>query len=127
MPRAARQGDPGVFHCSPFSIASGSPNVFINGIPAARMMADGAVIHLKPGGKLCTIHMPKINSGAQTVMINKMPAARVGSSFAGCTSVAGGSPDVEIGGPEIGGDSAFSMGLQALGFAQFASGVGSLF
>lgn len=127
MPRAAREGDPGVFHCSPFNIASGSPNVFINGSPAARMMGDGAVIHLKPGGKFCTPHMPKINSGAQTVLINRMPAARVGSSFAGCTSVASGSPDVEIGGPEIGGDSAFSLGLQALGYAKLAFNVGSLF
>jgi len=113
VPAAARQGDPGVTHCSSYTIATGSPDVRINGRPAARV-GDSSTRHLKPG-LICPPHTAKINSGAATVYINGQPAARVGSTLAGCTRVAAGSADVEIGGPSVGGGSGY--GLQAAGFA----------
>lgn len=111
MPAAARQGDPGVTHCSSYTIATGSPDVRINGRPAARV-GDSSTRHLRPG-LICPPHTAKINSGAATVHINGFPAARVGSTLAMCTRVAAGSADVEIGGPSTGGGSGY--GLQAAG------------
>jgi uncharacterized Zn-binding protein involved in type VI secretion len=88
--------------------------VFINGRGAARI-GDSTSLHLKPGKPLCFPHTAKITQGAATVFINGRPAARVGSQLAGCTRVTGGSSDVEIGGPSIGGGS--GLGFQALAFA----------
>jgi uncharacterized Zn-binding protein involved in type VI secretion len=114
MAGAARRGDPGAFHCSPWTIASASSDVIINGRGAARI-GDSTSLHLKPGGKLCFPHTAKITQGAATVRINGKPAARVGSQLAGCTRVTGGSGDVDIGGPSIGGGS--GLGFQVLAFA----------
>ena len=114
MPAAARKGDPGTFHCSPWTIASGSGDVLINGRGAARI-GDSTSLHLKPGKPLCRPHTAKITQGAATVRINGRPAARVGSQLAGCTKVSRGSGDVEIGGPSVGGGS--GLFFQALAFA----------
>jgi len=113
MAGAARRGDPGLIHCSPWTIASASSDVFINGRGAARI-GDSTSLHLKPG-KICPPHTAKITQGAATVFINGRPAARVGSQLAGCTKVIGGSSDVDIGGPSIGGGS--GLGFQVLAFA----------
>jgi uncharacterized Zn-binding protein involved in type VI secretion len=113
MPAAARRGDPGLIHCSPWTIANGSPDVYINGRPAARV-GDKTSLHLRPG-LICPPHTAAISQGAATVFINGRPAARVGSAVAGCTKVIGGSSDVEIGGPSVGSGSGF--GFQALVFA----------
>lgn len=96
MPGAARIGDPGIFHCSPYTIASGSQNVIINGRGAARV-GDSSSVHLKPGGKFCVPHSAKISRGSRTVKINNRPAARRGDPLGGCTAIAGGSGDVIIG------------------------------
>lgn len=96
MPAAARQGDPGVPHCSGYNIATGSPNVVINGRPAARI-GDVSAPHLIPGGSTCGVHVAPIVSGSSSVFINGRPAAFVGSRLGGCTSVASGSSDVVIG------------------------------
>lgn len=107
MAGAARKGDSGLIHCSPWVIASGSSDVFINGRSAARI-GDGTSLHLRPDAEtICFPHLPKISQGAATVFINGRPAARRGSAVAGCTKVTGGSGDVDIGGPSVGSGSGF--------------------
>lgn len=96
MPAAARKGDAGVPHCSGYTIANGSSDVFINGRGAARQ-GDKSTVHVRPGGKKCPPHTAPISRGSTSVFINGRPAARVGDSLAGCTRVATGSTDVIIG------------------------------
>jgi uncharacterized Zn-binding protein involved in type VI secretion len=96
MPRAARQGDPGVVHCSTYTIANGSPDVFINNRAAARR-GDRSTVHLRPGGRACVPHTASITGGSTSVYINGQAAARKGDALAACTSIADGSPDVNIG------------------------------
>jgi uncharacterized Zn-binding protein involved in type VI secretion len=97
MPAAARKGDSGTVHCSGFVIAQGSPDVNINGRPAARV-SDPSTSHLLPRRRRrCGTHTSTISSGSGTVFINGRPAARVGDPFSGCTRVAQGSPNVIIG------------------------------
>lgn len=66
----------------------GAPNVFIGGLPAARM------------GDMCTCAGPpdSIAKGSGTVMIGGMPAARMGDTTAHGGSIVGGLPTVMIGG-----------------------------
>ena len=96
MPAAARQGDPGVPHCSAYVIANGSNDVFVNGRAAARV-GDLSVPHLRPAGITCVPHVAPIVTGSSSVFINGRPAAVQGSYLAGCTLIAMGSPDVNIG------------------------------
>jgi len=93
MPAAARQGDAGVPHCSPYNIASGSATVFIDGRPAARK-GDPVSMHLKPGAPLCNPHAPAIAGGSRSVFVDGRPLARVGDAVSGCTSIAQGSGTV---------------------------------
>jgi len=95
MPAAARKGDAGVPHCSPYVIATASADVVINGRGAARTN-DVSTSHLRPGRR-CPSHVAPIVTGSSSVFINGRPAATVGSKLAGCTSVATGSADVIIG------------------------------
>lgn len=95
MPAAARQGDAGVPHCSPYVIASASADVVINGRGAARV-GDVSTGHLRPG-KRCPAHVAAIITGSSSVFINGRPAATVGSKLAACTAVATGSSDVIVG------------------------------
>lgn len=96
MPAAARKGDAGVVHCSGFTIATASGDVFVNGRGAARR-GDSSTSHQKPGSP-CPTHTSSISGGSGTVFVNGRAAARVGDGFGGCTSVAAGSGDVFIGG-----------------------------
>ena len=127
MPAAARKSDKCVPHCSPFTIAKGSADVFTDGKAASRV-GDSVTSHKKPpdGGamagqaasaganfapppysfalmavgavmKKCTDHGPSIATGSGSVFINGKPAAFVGSSITGCTSVSAGSQTVFIG------------------------------
>ena len=96
MPAAARQGDLGVPHCSPYVIATASSDVIINGRGAARV-GDFSTPHLRPGGRRCPVHMAPIVLGSTSVIINGRPAAFVGSYLLGCTFVATGSTNVIIG------------------------------
>ncbi|PWB29087.1 type IV secretion protein Rhs, partial [Pseudomonas sp. SDI] len=77
-------------------IAGGSPNVFINGLPAAYATAS-------PG--LCDKHPsppPLIAEGSGKVFINGQPAARNGDRLTCGGRVNSGSPNVFIGGePEV--------------------------
>lgn len=97
MPGVARAGDSGLIHCSSYVIASGSPNVLVNGRPAARV-GDASSLHLKPIGKSkCAPHVAVITSGSPTVLINGRPAARIGSGLADCTRIVQGSTNVIVG------------------------------
>jgi uncharacterized Zn-binding protein involved in type VI secretion len=96
MPAAARRGDIGIPHCSPYVIATASSDVVINGRGAARV-GDVSTPHLRPGGKKCPGHVAPIITGSSSVLINGRPAATVGSSLLLCTVVATGSFDVIIG------------------------------
>lgn len=95
MPAAARRGDLGVPHCSPYVIATASSDVLINGRGAARI-GDVSTPHRVPG-RICGTHIAPIVVGSTSVLINGRPAATVGSYLAGCTVVATGSTDVIIG------------------------------
>jgi uncharacterized Zn-binding protein involved in type VI secretion len=74
----------------------GSPDIFINGIPAAARAHIDFV--------LCSKHPtppPPIAEGAATVYFNNQPAARV-NDHTGCGAViTDGSPNVNIGGPTV--------------------------
>lgn len=96
MPAQARVGDPGVPHCSPYTIMTGSTDVLVNGRPAARV-GDVSTPHLFPG-RPCPMHVAPICFGSQSVLINGKPAARVGDPLAACTFIALGSFDVITGG-----------------------------
>ena len=98
MPAAARQGDAGVPHCSPYNISRGSATVFIDSKPAART-GDPVSMHLKPGpgNPPCSPHAPNIGGGSRSVYVNGKPLARVGDSVSGCTSIGQGSGTVIAG------------------------------
>ena len=95
MPAVARQGDQGVPHCSPFSIASGSGDVFVDGMPAATV-GSASTSHLVPS-RVCFGHSSSISGGSGTVFVTGKPIARVGDPLAGCTSVSQGSGTVFAG------------------------------
>lgn len=94
MPVAAKMGDQGSqhegYHVTP--IIAGSPSVFFDGLPAARM-GDPLMSHNKP---LHPAHTRKIASGSTTVFIDNLPAARTGDSI-DCGGVVIGSGTVNIG------------------------------
>lgn len=92
---AARLHDPGVVHCSGYTIASASDNVLINNLGAARLN-DVNTTHLRPGAP-CPPHSTNICRASESVLINNRGAARVGDPFSACTTIARGSPDVFIG------------------------------
>ena len=93
MPAAARIGDP--ISCGD-TIAQGSGDVFINGIPATRINIDQTAGH-------CFVPTV-IASGSPNVFVNNIPLARVGDPIVAhvCPpppavhggAVANGSPDV---------------------------------
>lgn len=95
MPAAARLGDP---TSDGDTIAAGSGNVFINGMPAARVGDTTA-------GHGC-FPPTTIQAGSSTVFINGIPAARVGDPIVphACPltvphggTIASGSGNVNIG------------------------------
>lgn len=96
MPAVTRIGDPDVTHCSTPYRAQGSGDVFCNGIPVSRQ-GDSNTSHLRPGSP-CPSHTAAIAIGSGTVFVNGRGCGRVGDSISGCTSVAGGSPNVYAGG-----------------------------
>ncbi len=99
MPKAARVGDACSGHgCFPAtSITSGSPDVSINGIPAARQ-GDSVLLHACPCPKTPHgIHGRSIAAGSSNVFINGLPAARIGDSIGCGGSISAGSGNVSIG------------------------------
>ena len=96
MPAVARQGDAGAVHCSGYTIAAGSPDVFVDGRPVARD-GDSSTVHQKPSGNKCVPHVSKIIARSSSVFVNGKPIARVGDPLGGCTSVSQGSGTVFAG------------------------------
>ena len=96
MPAATRIGDADVIHCSGMVRASGSGNVFVNGIPWSRQ-GDKNTGHLLPGSP-CPGHAAPITTGSTTVFVNGKGAGRIGDGITSCTSVAAGSSNVFAGG-----------------------------
>lgn len=93
MPAVARKGDPGRVHCSGYTIATGSDDVYVNGRPAARVR-DSSTSHQGSG---CIPHVSTIAAGSDSVFVNNRPLAREGDRLSGCTSIAAGSGDVFAG------------------------------
>ena len=96
MPAAARQGDAGAVHCSGYTIAAGSPDVFFDGKPVARD-GDPSTVHQKPSGNKCVPHVSKIIARNSTVFINGRAIATVGDRMSDCTQIVQGSENVFIG------------------------------
>ena len=96
MPAVTRVGDLDIIHCSVPVRSSGSPNVFVNGLPVSRQ-GDFNNLHLVPGAP-CGSHLAPIALGSLTVKINGLGCGRVADAVAGCTFVATGSTNVFAGG-----------------------------
>ncbi|MBD2795497.1 PAAR domain-containing protein [Xenorhabdus sp. 18] len=89
--RASSAVTDAVNSCSPPDgvLASGSPNVFIEGKPAARVELDTAD---------CKKHSaPRIAQGSESVFINKKPAARIKDKLECGSTIKGGASKVFIG------------------------------
>ncbi|MBA0194216.1 type VI secretion system PAAR protein, partial [Pectobacterium carotovorum] len=99
MPGAARLNDIGSGHdCFPETpITEGSPDVIINGQPAARkgdtVLLHGCPCPNAPHG----VHSRKIAEGSSTVIINGKPATRIGDSINCGGVIISGSGNVIIG------------------------------
>lgn len=95
MPKAARMGDIGSGHgCfPPTSITAGSPNVSIEGSPAARL-GDSLAPH--DCGN-CASHGRAIAVGSGSVSINGKPAARVSDAIDCGGVIVSGAGTVSIG------------------------------
>ena len=98
MPPAARVGDQ-TSHGTPLT-GTGSPNVFIEGLPAWRVGTD---VHTCPVVDGTTAHVGgSVLQGSTRVFINHLPAARMGDTIveqAGPPNlIAAGSTKVSIGG-----------------------------
>ncbi|EMW0957561.1 TPA: type VI secretion system PAAR protein [Citrobacter freundii] len=94
MSVAAKLNDKGTQHDGYHEtvITAGSPTVFIDGMPAARLGDP-----LTPHGKSeHPVHPRKIASGSPTVFIDRLPAARTGDAV-DCGGVIIGSGTVNIG------------------------------
>ncbi|SHO55211.1 PAAR domain-containing protein [Vibrio quintilis] len=99
MPKAARLGDNcsghGCFPATP--IVAGSPDVSINGKPAA-CKGDTVLLHACPCPQMPHgVHGRSISAGSSNVSINGKPAARINDAIGCGGSVAAGSGDVFIG------------------------------
>ncbi|WP_130099341.1 DUF3289 family protein [Siccibacter turicensis] len=97
MAEAARKDDIASGHgCFPdTAITEGSPNVFINGQPAARV-GDAVAPHGCTCGNGCGTHSRVIAEGASSVFINGKPAVAVGHSINCGGVVISGSSNVFI-------------------------------
>lgn len=96
MPAVARKGDAGAAHCSGYTIATGSPDVFIDGKSVARN-GDASTVHQKPQGNKCVPHVSQIIAQSGSVFVNGQPIAVVGDRLSECTQIIQGSESVFIG------------------------------
>lgn len=96
MPPVTRVGDCNTGHdsCPGVPLSSGSPNVFVNGIPVGRI-GDPYVTH---GCPIHKPHVPTLASGSGSVLVNGIPVSRIGDSVSCGGSAAVGSPNVIVGG-----------------------------
>jgi len=97
MPPQSRVGDTGAGHGSfpPTPVVAGSPNVFVNGKPAARL-GDPLASHGSPSPS--PPHGRSIAAGSGTVFINGKPASRIGDGIDCGGSLIAGSGNVITGG-----------------------------
>lgn len=95
MPVACRLGDMSAGHdgYNPRPNVGGSPNVFINGIPAHRV-GDLWPTHNNPFAP----HEGVLAQGSPNVFVNGMPLGRVGDKISCGDTVAQGSPNVFVNG-----------------------------
>ena len=91
MPSVTRKGDKDSGHggFTPTELKSGSPTVYVNGVPCGRK-SDPYFDHTD--GE--STHSRNISSGSSTVFINGLPIARVGDDVSCGSTVAQGSPNV---------------------------------
>ncbi|MGN0903122.1 MAG: PAAR domain-containing protein [Succinivibrio sp.] len=95
MPAVTRVGDVNTGHdaCPPTALASGSSNVFVNGISVGRVgdpyNPHGCIAHIP--------HVGNIASGAPHVFVNGKAVGRVGDPVTCGGSVATGSSNVFVG------------------------------
>lgn len=91
---AAKVGDIGTDHDGypPTAIITGSGDVFVDGLPAARV-GDALAPHAKPKHPL---HPRQIASGSSTVLVNGKPLAITGGEV-NCGGVVMGSGSVIVG------------------------------
>lgn len=91
MPAVCRKGDTCTGHGGfpPRANDEGSPNVFVNGIPAHRQ-GDHWVTHC--AGNSC--HDGTLSGGSSSVFVNGKPLGRIGDDVSCGSVVASGSPDV---------------------------------
>jgi uncharacterized Zn-binding protein involved in type VI secretion len=92
MPAAARIGDP--VSCGD-TVAQGSPDVFVNGVPWTRADLDLTAGHCWSATKLI--------SGASTVFVNDKNAGFVGSPIfhGGCPDTSSHGGSVAVGSPDV--------------------------
>jgi uncharacterized Zn-binding protein involved in type VI secretion len=97
MPAVCRLGDIGTGHSCwpPRPNDQGSPNVFVNNLPAHRQ-GDHWVAHCCC--KIPQTHDSVLAAGSSTVYVNGKQLGRIGDPIACGSSVATGSPDVFAGG-----------------------------
>ena len=97
MPALTRQGDNCTGHdaCPPRPLATGSPNVIVNGKRAGRVSAD---IYAAHGCDAHAPHSAVIASGSSNTFINGFSAGRIDDPVSCGGSVAEGSPNVFVGG-----------------------------
>lgn len=100
MPQVTRKGDTCTGHdCfPPRNSTGGSPNVYVNGIPAHRV-GDSWAVHC------CThpdvphgCHVGALASGSSSVFVNGRALGRIGDSVDCGSTVAAGSANVFAGG-----------------------------
>lgn len=92
MPAACRKGDMSAGHCySPRANTEGSPNVFINGIPAHR---EGDYWPTHCCGDSC--HDGVLASGSPNVFVNGKELGRIADPITCGDIVAQGSPNVFV-------------------------------
>ena len=97
MPAVTRKGDTCTGHgCWPSRASTeGSPNVFINGIPAHRQ-GDGWAAHTCPA--IPETHDSVLGAGSSSVFTNGKQLGRIGDPVACGSVVASGSENVFAGG-----------------------------
>jgi uncharacterized Zn-binding protein involved in type VI secretion len=98
MAAAAKVGDLGTPFVTVPIIITGSPDVFINGRPAARKDDITASFQKKQGQKILVLTSTVLASpGVPTVFINGKPVAQIGTPMTNGAKIITGSESVFIG------------------------------
>lgn len=100
MPACLRLGDTCTGHdCfPPRQNTSGSPNVFINSLPAHRKGDSWAVHECTHDPKIHGSHSGSLSSGSSSVFVNNKNLGRIGDAISCGSSASSGSDNVFAGG-----------------------------